>query len=62
MTIAQELPDELLKSVERPEDLLGEAGLTARDIQAHLLDLYGLKASPNLISRVSGAVLDEVRE
>jgi hypothetical protein len=27
------------------------AGLTVRDIQAHLLDLYGLKVSPDLISR-----------
>jgi hypothetical protein len=38
------------------------AGLTVRDIQAHLLDLYGLKVSPDLISRVTAAVLDEVRE
>src|SRR5690606_35762535 len=37
------------------------AGLTVRDIQAHLLDLYGLKVSPDLISRVTDAVLDEVR-
>ena len=27
MTISNELLDELLKGVERPEDLLGEAGL-----------------------------------
>ena len=33
-----------------------------RDIQSHLLDLYGLKASPDLISRVADAVLAEVRE
>nr|WP_281179117.1 IS256 family transposase [Roseibaca calidilacus] len=38
------------------------AGLTVRDIQAHLLDLYGPKVSPDLISRVTDAVLDEVRE
>jgi len=38
------------------------AGLTVRDIRAHLLDLYGLKVSPDLISRVTDAVLDEVRE
>ncbi len=37
-------------------------GLTVRDIQAHLEDLYGLKVSPDLISRVTDAVLDEVRE
>ncbi|WP_264986539.1 transposase, partial [Komagataeibacter swingsii] len=36
------------------------AGLTVRDIQAHLLDLYGQKVSPDLISRVTDAVLDEV--
>lgn len=35
------------------------AGLTVRDIQAHLLDLYGLKVSPDLISRVTD-VLGEV--
>ena len=43
-------------------DGLSAAGLTVRDIQAHLLDLYGLKVSPDLISRVTDAVLDEVRE
>jgi transposase-like protein len=37
-------------------------GLTVRDIQAHLEELYGLKVSPDLISRVTDAVLDEVRE
>ena len=30
-----------------------------RDIQSHLEELYGLKASPDLISRVTAAVLDE---
>ncbi len=33
-----------------------------RDIQAHLEDLYGLRVSPDLISRVTDAVLDEVWE
>lgn len=33
-----------------------------RDIQAHLEDLYGLRVSPDLISRVTDAVLDEVRD
>jgi putative transposase len=37
---------------------LYSAGLTVRDIQAHLLDLYGLKVSPDLISRVTDAVLE----
>ena len=38
------------------------AGLSVRDIQAHLEELYGLLVSPYLISRVTDAVLDEVRE
>jgi len=38
------------------------AGLTVRDIRSHLEDLYGLKVSADLISRVTDAVLDEVRE
>ena len=38
------------------------AGLSVRDIQAHLEDLYGLRVSPDLISRVTDAVLEEVRD
>jgi len=38
------------------------AGLSVRDIQAPLEDLYGLRVSPDLISRVTDAVLDEIRE
>lgn len=38
------------------------AGLTVRDIRSHLEDVYGLKVSPDLISRVTDVVLDEVRE
>ena len=37
------------------------AGLTVRDIRADLEDVYGLQVSPDLISRVTDAVLDEVR-
>jgi putative transposase len=37
-------------------------GLTVRDIRAHLEEMYGLKVSPDMISRVTDAVLDEVRE
>mgnify|MGYP003627340427 FL=1 len=149
MTISNELPDELLKGYERPEDLLGDAGLmkelkiklmermlgaeltahlgyeagkdappgqpnrrngtagkrlkgqdgempisvpgslepepirkdqtridgiddkiiglyahglTIRDIRVHLEELYGLKVSAGLISRVTDTVLDEVRD
>jgi len=36
--------------------------LTVRDIRTHLEDLYGLKVSADLISRVTDAVIDEVRE
>ena len=37
-------------------------GMTVRDIQAHLHEIYGVEVSPDLISRVTAAVLDEVRE
>jgi putative transposase len=33
-----------------------------REIQGHLAELYGVDGSPDLISRVTDAVLDEVRE
>jgi hypothetical protein len=36
--------------------------MSVRDIRAHLEDLYGLEVSPDLISRVTDAVLDEVKE
>jgi len=36
-------------------------GLSVREIQAHLQELYGVAVSPDLISRVTDAVLDEVR-
>jgi putative transposase len=37
-------------------------GLSVREIQGHLLELYGIEVSPDLISRVTDAVLEEVRE
>lgn len=37
-------------------------GLSVREIQAHLQELYGTEVSPDLISRVTDAVLDEVKE
>lgn len=37
-------------------------GLSVREIQAHLLALYGVEVSPDLISRVTDAVREEVRE
>ena len=37
-------------------------GMTVREIQGHLAELYATDVSPDLISRVTDAVLDEVRE
>lgn len=37
-------------------------GLTVREIQGHLKDLYGTEVSPDLISRATDAVLEEVGE
>lgn len=37
-------------------------GMSVRDIRAHLEELYGLEVSPDLISRVTDAVMDEVKE
>ncbi|MFT4783894.1 MAG: transposase-like protein [Yoonia sp.] len=38
------------------------AGLSTRDIRAHLEEVYGLKVSADLISRVTDAVLAEVSD
>jgi transposase-like protein len=37
-------------------------GMSVRDIQSHLQELYGTEVAPELISRVTDAVLDEMRE
>lgn len=37
-------------------------GMTVREIQGHLQELYGVEVSPDLISTVTDAVLDEVKE
>src|SRR5215469_7845209 len=37
-------------------------GMTARDIRAHLREIYGVEVSPDLISRVTDAVVDELAE
>ena len=37
-------------------------GMTVREIQAHLHELYRVEVSPDLISRVTDAVLEEVRD
>src|SRR5215213_1007775 len=37
-------------------------GMTVRDIRAHLAQIYDVEVSPDLISTITDAVLDEVRE
>src|SRR5262245_24649343 len=36
-------------------------GLSTRDIEAHLAEIYGVNVGRDLISRVTDAVLDDVR-
>ncbi len=35
--------------------------MTVRDTQAHLCDIYGVDVSPELISKITDAVLPELR-
>ncbi len=37
-------------------------GMTVREIQGHLLELYGLEVSPDLVSTITDAVLETVAE
>src|SRR4051794_26312737 len=37
-------------------------GMTVREIQGHLAELYGIDVSPDLISAVTDAILDEIAE
>ncbi len=37
-------------------------GMSDRDIKKHLENIYNIEVSPDLISRVTNAVIDEVRE
>lgn len=37
-------------------------GMTVREIQGHLAEIYGTEVSPDLISKVTDAILDEVRD
>jgi putative transposase len=37
-------------------------GMTTRDIQAQLLEMYGVEVSPTLISNVTESVMEEVRQ
>jgi putative transposase len=36
--------------------------MSVREIRGHLEELYGVEVSPDLISRVTDEVMDEVRE
>jgi transposase-like protein len=55
---------EFAKRFALPVKILGlyDRGMTVREIQRHLAELYGTEVSPDLISRVTDAVLDEVWE
>jgi putative transposase len=37
-------------------------GMSTREIQGHLRELYGVEISPELVSKVTGAVLEEVTQ
>jgi putative transposase len=37
-------------------------GMTVRDIQGHLAEIYDIEVSPDLISKITDAVIEEVRE
>ena len=37
-------------------------GMSTREIQGHLRELYGIEVSPDLVSAVTDAVLDEAAE
>lgn len=37
-------------------------GMTTRDIQSHLQEMYGVEVSPTLVSQVTDAVADEVKQ
>ena len=37
-------------------------GMTTRDTQAHLQEIYGVEVSPELISKVTDAIIPELRE
>jgi putative transposase len=36
-------------------------GMTTREIQSHLEEIYGIEVSPTLISNVTNAVMEEVK-
>jgi putative transposase len=65
---ASEFEPQLIKKNQTRFDGLDEKiislysrGMTQREIQGHLEEIYGVEISPSLISTVTDAVLDEVR-
>ena len=73
MTISKELLDELLKGVERPEDLLGDAGLMKElkvrlmermlgaELTAHLGYGAGAEPPPEQANRRNGVATNRVK-
>lgn len=51
-----------LDGIDRLVISLYARGMTVRDIQAHLGEIYEVEVSPDLISRITDAVLDEVKD
>src|SRR5919108_175510 len=62
MAFSNELLDQLLAGCERPEDILGPQGLFAQLKKALAERALGAELSPDLISTVTDAVLEEVTE
>lgn len=50
-----------LKGLDEKIIALYARGMTVRDIQGHLEELYGVQVSPDLISRATSAVIEDVR-
>ncbi len=50
-----------LKNIDEMILSLYSRGLTTRDIEAHLLETYGINASRELISNVTDVVVDEIK-
>jgi len=50
-----------LKNIDEAILSLYSRGLTTRDIEAHLLETYGINASRELISNVTDVVVDEIK-
>ena len=64
-----EFKPEIVKKYEKRSALFNEQilsmysrGMSTREIQAHLEEIYGTEVSPTLISNVTDAVMEDVRE